>query len=71
MDQPSHTRPLYRIHWRNTRTGETSYGSTTFSLEIAEIWVKSLNADKDNKALGLFHWLEPAGYDEAVNAEEE
>lgn len=60
---------LYRIHWRIASTGATGHSTGTFSSEIAEIWIKSLNADKANKALGMTHWLEPAAADEPNGVE--
>lgn len=48
---------LYRIHWRVNSTGETGHSTGLFERELAELWVKSLNADKDNRALTLVHWM--------------
>lgn len=60
---------LYRIHWRIASTGATGQSTGLYALDIAEMWVKSLNADKDNRALGLVHWLEPAAADEPNGVE--
>lgn len=60
---------LYRIHWRTGSTGPVSQSTGLYALDIAEMWVKSLNADKDNRALGLVYWLEPATADEPNGVE--
>lgn len=54
------TTPLFRIHWRTGSTGPVSQSTGLYAHDIAEMWVLSLNADKDNRALGLVYWAEPA-----------
>ena len=56
--QDIQTETLYRICWRVGSSEEVGRSPGTFSLEIAELWVSSLNADQDNRRLGLVHWLE-------------
>lgn len=55
------TAPLYRIYWRIGANGQPHCGTGTFERELAELWVNNLNADKDNRAVGLFYWMEAEG----------
>lgn len=50
--------PRFRIFWRVGSTGETIRSNDTFEREMAEMWVKSLNANEDNIRLGLVYWAE-------------
>lgn len=50
--------PQYRIYWRVGANDQTGRSAGTFERELAELWVSSLNSDKDNKAVGLFYWME-------------
>lgn len=48
----------FRIHWRTRNSKEIGQYTGLYSEAAARIWVNSLNADKDNKALGLEYWME-------------
>ena len=56
--QDAQTETMYRIYWRSEQSDGERHSSSTFSLEIAELWVNSLNTDEDNRRVGLYHWME-------------
>lgn len=57
---PSNLRnePQYRIYWRVGANGQPHRSDGVFGRDVAELWVGSLNGDKDNRAVGLFYWME-------------
>ena len=62
-DTPTET--MYRIYWRSEQSdgegrssGTLKHSFSTFSLEIAVLWLNSLNADEDNRRKGLRYGME-------------
>lgn len=61
------TKTLYRIHWIANITGATGAGTGLFPMAEAKMYADAMNNEPENKALRLFHWIEP----ETVEDEQE